>query len=160
MEEDISRFLAKVDKTDSCWNWTACCKPAGYGQFRYKSQMVFAHRYSYSVFVGNLIEGLTLDHLCSNRKCVNPEHLEQVTIGENVRRARRKITHCKYGHELDGVQKSGKSTRRLCKTCRDKRFAEYYQNNKEQRKEYYQKNKEEVKKYQRERYHKNKSVSG
>ena len=141
--ETIDRFLAKVDKTDSCWNWTACCKPAGYGQFRYKSQMVFAHRYSYSVFVGDLIEGLTIDHLCSNRKCVNPEHLEQVTQQENVSRARRKITHCPHGHELDGVAKRGESTRRFCKTCRDKRSAKYYQKNKEKiresQKEYYKK---------------------
>tara|TARA_R110002153_G_C12999657_1_gene464928 strand:- start:27 stop:557 length:531 start_codon:yes stop_codon:yes gene_type:complete len=175
MEKDISRFLAKVDKTSSCWNWTAYCSPDGYGRFWDKSKQLQAHRYSYSVFVGNLIEGLTIDHLCSNRKCVNPSHLEQVTAAENIKRAFRKITHCKDGHELDGVSKRGGHTNRFCKTCRDKRSAEYYQNNKEQKKEYnkeynqnnkeqrreyYQKNKEKILKQKREGYHKNKSVSG
>ena len=126
MEEYIPRFLAKVDKTATCWNWTATISFGGYGQFTYKSKNWRAHRYSYSVFVGPLVEGLVIDHLCSNRKCVNPEHLEQVTQQENISRAYRKREHCKYGHELDGIKTKDGATYRRCKTCHKEEMAEYY----------------------------------
>ena len=177
--EDISRFWAKVDKTDTCWNWTAYSDASGYGQFRHGSRLMQAHRYSYLNFVGDLIEGLVVDHLCSNRKCVNPSHLEQVTQKQNVMRARSKVTHCPSGHEYDAIRKNGKYSARYCKTChatakakykqknREKTLEqskEYYQDNKEQikesKKEYYQNNKEKILKQKKEYYQKNKSVSG
>tara|TARA_R110002167_G_scaffold98639_1_gene259246 strand:- start:276 stop:725 length:450 start_codon:yes stop_codon:yes gene_type:complete len=147
--ETIDRFLAKVDKTDNCWNWTAFCDTWGYGQFRYGSRVIQAHRYSYLNFVGDLIEGLVVDHLCSNRKCVNPSHLEQVTQKQNVMRARSKVTHCPSGHEYDAIKSNGKSYARSCKTCHAKAVAKYQHNNKEK-----------INKQQRERYQKKKSVSG
>jgi hypothetical protein len=80
------RFWSKVDQGEDCWRWTACTSN-GYGRFSVKRQPVLAHRFAYELLVGPIPEGLELDHLCRNRWCVNPDHLEPVTHDENVRRA-------------------------------------------------------------------------
>lgn len=86
----IERFLSKVDKrADGCWHWTAALMPNGYGYFRVSTprrRMVYAHRAAYELLVGPIPDGMVIDHLCRNKSCVNPEHLEVVTQGENVRR--------------------------------------------------------------------------
>ena len=122
--ETTDRFLSKVEKTDSCWNWTAACFNNGYGAFKHNAEQWYAHRYSYTAFVGDLIGGLVVDHLCSNKKCVNPKHLEQVTYQENMVRAYSKRKHCKYGHDLDGIRR--KNQIRYCKTCNNQRERERY----------------------------------
>lgn len=94
-------FLEKVDKTDTCWNWTGYLN-LGYGVFKSKR----AHRVAYEHLVGPIPEGLVIDHLCRNRACVNPEHMEPVTNKENVLRGigpsaqAARLTHCVNGHEL------------------------------------------------------------
>lgn len=90
------RFESKVNRDgpvsaalgSRCWVWTPPLRPDGYGQFwvASKGRAIVAHRWSYEHHVGPIPEGLTLDHLCRNRSCVNPTHLEPVTRGENVRR--------------------------------------------------------------------------
>jgi hypothetical protein len=81
------RFWGHVHKTDLCWIWTAHRNPLGYGQFRPKGkQTVRAHRFAYELLLGPIPEGMTLDHLCRNTRCVNPDHLEPVTAIENYRR--------------------------------------------------------------------------
>ena len=84
------RFWFKVNKTDTCWEWTSAIDTYGYGIFQRshpKRQSVKAHRVSYELSVGPIPNGLTLDHLCYNTKCVNPKHLEPVTKSENSIRA-------------------------------------------------------------------------
>ncbi|WP_249139118.1 DNA (cytosine-5-)-methyltransferase [Actibacterium sp. MT2.3-13A] len=87
-ETDHERFWSKVEKTESCWDWTAALNEKGYGIFWSNDQdrSVRAHRFAYEQIDGEIPDGLELDHLCRNRKCVNPAHLEPVTGKENTRR--------------------------------------------------------------------------
>ena len=103
----MDRFWSKVEKTESCWNWTGAVGIHGYGFFRLPEKKVLAHRFIYEKLVGNLIADLEIDHVCRNRLCVNPAHLEQVSKSENRKRAvpfRKKAvksldrTHCLQGH--------------------------------------------------------------
>lgn len=114
---------------DGCWEWTGKINVYGYGVVslsrteiggRQGSRM--AHRVVYESEIGPIPEGLDLDHLCRNRKCVRPDHLEPVTRKENLRRGRGDHsggkTHCKRGHEFSPentiVTKSG---HRNCREC-------------------------------------------
>ena len=127
------RFWAKVDKTADCWNWTASRSGKDkYGQFFIYKQnrrpyMGLAHRVAYELEIGPIPDGMTLDHLCKNTRCVNPAHLEVVTRGDNARRGvprNAKKTHCPKGHRYDRVDtwfdsRSGKEvTARRCNSCR------------------------------------------
>lgn len=79
-------FWARVDRSGDCWLWTGALSGAGYGQLRSGGKTAYAHRYAYELLVGQVPEGLQLDHLCQNRACCNPAHLEPVTQEENIRR--------------------------------------------------------------------------
>lgn len=84
---EIERFMEKVDTTSSeCWLWTASTHGGGYGQFATTVGERTAHRWAYAYFVGQIPEGMVVDHLCRNRRCVKPSHLEAVTNEENLRR--------------------------------------------------------------------------
>ena len=120
------RFWAKVDKSDNCWTWTAA--PAGYkgwyGHFYDGARNVYAHRWAWESVNGPIPDGLTIDHLCRNTKCVNPAHLEPVTGPENTRRANAYRTHCKWGHPFDEANTYiGKNGNRWCRSCRNRRVA-------------------------------------
>src|SRR5689334_10590331 len=82
----LDRFLTRVtQQTSGCWLWTGYLMPNGYGKFAVSRGInALAHRWSYETFVGAIPAGLTLDHLCRVRGCVNPTHLEPVTRRENV----------------------------------------------------------------------------
>lgn len=125
----LERFWQKVRKTDNCWVWTAAINNCGYGAFSYNKDMkgIPAHRASYMLFVGEIPKGKQVDHLCMNRKCVNPEHLELVSSQENTLRSpntraskNSKKTHCDNGHKFTKsntyLYKADNS--RNCRTCR------------------------------------------
>lgn len=120
------RFWAKVEKTETCWLWAASQRGGGYGQFRAGGSMVLAHRWAYENAAGSIPEGLELDHLCRNRLCVRPDHLEIVTHRENVRRgqsgpvnaARMSAkTHCPQGHAYDEANTRVYRGARFCRAC-------------------------------------------
>lgn len=92
----LRRFWSKVVKTEDCWEWTGAKTGAGYGHVLLNYKNVYAHRLSYELLVGPIPEGLVIDHVCRNRGCINPEHLEPVTPRENVMRAPKHVVH---GHE-------------------------------------------------------------
>lgn len=112
------RFWVKVDKSGDCWLWTARLKPDGYGIFKNKLPdgrwiYVYAHRFAYESVRGPIPDGLTIDHLCRVRNCVNPDHLEPVTRNENMRRSRK--AECRRGHSRALVG-SPNSCCRACET--------------------------------------------
>jgi hypothetical protein len=105
----VSRFLSSFQcPGQDCWEWNGGMHRKGYGVFWDGSKLRKAHRYSYELFRGAIAIGLTLDHLCRNRKCVNPDHLEPVTNrvnimrGEGIASRNARKTHCLRGHPLEG----------------------------------------------------------
>jgi hypothetical protein len=113
-----------IDINTGCWNWRGNLNNKGYGYLNSHGKHYLAHRISYELFVGEIPEGLTIDHLCRNRRCVNPSHLEPVTLRENILRGENftayqaRQTHCKRGHPLFGsnLYISLQGNRR-CRTC-------------------------------------------
>lgn len=123
------RFMLYVDKDapDGCWQWLRTLKETGYGIYwgsiaDEPRKSWSAHRYSYTLAHGPIPAGLVLDHLCRNRGCVNPDHLEAVTSQVNqLRGARNRNANgrCKYGHDLtaeDGYHYTIRGWR-VCKRC-------------------------------------------
>jgi HNH endonuclease len=125
------QFWPKVDKSGECWTWTGYVNQSGYGRFYLSTEKraTMAHRFAYEQIVGPIPEGLTLDHLCRNRGCVNPAHLEPVTNRENVLRGvglpavNAAKTACFRGHPFTPENTrimGGKRTAgwRQCRACR------------------------------------------
>lgn len=121
------RFWAKVNKTETCWEWAAAKNPDGYGRFGMGKRLVYPHRLIAAHTYGVIPEGMVVDHLCRNPSCVRPDHLEIVSMRENTvrgdlaevtRRYQSVKTHCPAGHPYSGdnlyVNPSGQ---RQCRTC-------------------------------------------
>lgn len=102
-----------------CWEWTAAKdKVSGYGRMQLGGTSGYAHRVSYELSMGQIGDGLQIDHLCRNKSCVNPLHLQAVPAALNVQRApRNQVTHCPQGHPYSGDNLRMAGGRRLCRTC-------------------------------------------
>jgi hypothetical protein len=116
-EERFSRW--DVDEDSGCWVWRGCTNPDGYGLITFEGRQTTVHRVSYILHVGDIPPGKELDHICKNRRCLNPAHLEAVVHRENVMRGGSAIRSefCKKGHRFDGYDK--KRNRQYCKTCKN-----------------------------------------
>lgn len=118
-----------VEVPGDCWLWHGYCdKVSGYGRVTVNKTPFYLHRFTYAQFVGPIPSGLHIDHLCRQRNCCAPHHLEAVTCLENVRRGiRASQTHCKNDHPLSGenvyIIKSPQGEHRQCRACRDARMA-------------------------------------
>lgn len=120
-------FDQKYMNGSPCWEWTGATNSRGYGSCASgrKGKTMLAHRRAYEIVVGPIPEGLTIDHLCRNKVCVNTDHMEPVTGPENTRRALALISHCKQGHPFEGdnlrvVQRRTGHLHRVCVTCQRK----------------------------------------
>lgn len=134
---DIDRFWrhVKIDPASKCWNWTASVNFDGYPQSIVGSRTdntrrtVRLSRFFYEYYKKKIAKGMEIDHLCRNRRCVNPDHLEAVTHQENVNRADKSLmglhnknkTHCRNGHAYDDdntyYTKQGHRQCRICKAA-------------------------------------------
>lgn len=128
-------FWSRVDIRGKaeCWNWHSARMHNGYGVACVGKARVAAHRVAYMITIGEIPPGLDLDHLCRNRQCVNPTHLEPVTRRENLQRSALTLTgrnvrktHCVRGHDLSTApirpRKAG--PKRVCQECQRERDAQ------------------------------------
>lgn len=128
----VERFWPKVDRggATDCWLWQASTTHNGYGQFRVRPSTLRAHAVAWTLLVGPVPDGLVLDHLCRNRLCVNPAHMEPVTIGENVRRGMSpsavafRLGVCRNGHRRTPANTLLRPDgARQCRDCIHARYA-------------------------------------
>lgn len=128
------RFDEKfVIDPSGCWVWIGACDTLGYGHIaapehnRNGGKLGRAHRVAWALYKGPIPEGLVIDHLCKNRFCVNPEHLEPVTFKENLDRSdsastlEAKKTQCLRGHSLSGSNIYETKKGRVCRQCSNMR---------------------------------------
>lgn len=122
----IERFNRKYQVLeDGCWKWLGAIGRDGYGNFTVNGKTISPHKFAYEQFVGAIESGFQVTHLCKNRCCVNPNHLDLI---ESLGAFNASKTHCPNGHEYDS-QNTYKtpSGKRMCKTCRsDGRLSSYY----------------------------------
>ncbi len=142
LHNEVSRFWMKVNKdtgcfgnkrqSSQCWYWTGDISQDGYGRFYPKDKMILAHRYAYELANDCIPANLVCHHKCYTTYCVNPNHLEAVTIKYNVldgngicAQNKRKI-YCKHGHPLFGDNlRISKDKERVCKKCARRRNKKY-----------------------------------
>jgi len=122
---DVRFWRYVKELPNGCWQWQGALS-RGYGRFTIAQRptvCVGAHRFAFELLRRPIPAGLTIDHLCKNTACVNPNHMEVVTQSVNSKRANPLLPHCKYGHPYDAQNTyaypawSARAGRRKCRTC-------------------------------------------
>lgn len=118
-------FEANVERSPGCWGWRGPISTGGYARLNAEGRHGYAHRYAYEQRYGAIPDGLQIDHLCRNRGCVNPTHLEAVTLQENLRRGLGGYGNptCPKGHPHDlnlMVRRNGTHYCRICNIERNR----------------------------------------
>ena len=142
----MERFLAKINKTDTCWLWKGSKSSKGYGSININNAFMSAHRLSFMLFKGEIKNGLWVLHKCDTPACVNPEHLFLGNAKDNaidmtnknrgnvIFKNNHNKTHCKNGHEFteENIYYYGSKTRphRGCKICVKSRSVEAFKKRK------------------------------
>ena len=140
-EEAEAAFESRISRTAACWLWQGGRNNSGYGSFRGQG----VHRYAYEKWVGPIAPRMTIDHLCKVKLCINPTHLEAVSLRENILRGRGWVwhhvqaTHCPQGHPYDAENTNHRRGRRYCRACerardRGRRDATYWRDYRAKRK--------------------------
>lgn len=125
-EADLRRFFIKcaISPATGCWVWLGQRNEAGYGRFRYAGKKQMAHAFATFMVGRPCPVGMEHDHLCRNKPCVNPEHLDQTTTMENKRRQRYAVPTCAQGHLWTPANTRwaskghGDAPYRQCRRCR------------------------------------------
>lgn len=135
----VERVLGRSVQVGECWEFRGAISPQGYGQVRIAGATRLAHRVTYSAMVDDIPEGLVIDHLCRNRACVNPDHLDAVPQRINILRGEgpltagraraafeRAKTECPRGHpyDLDNTYRTPAGARQ-CRACKRAAQAAY-----------------------------------
>lgn len=129
--EEYIQDRVVIDPETGCWEWLLCHNSDGYSRAVFLGKEWKAHRLSYVTFVGPIKDGLTIDHLCRNRGCLNPDHLEVVSLKENILRGdgwggkHRRKTQCVRGHAFDESNTLVNARGwRVCVTCKREKARE------------------------------------
>jgi hypothetical protein len=131
------RFWSKVDVPEQpscCWEWIGNIHATGYGQFSLGQRQLLPHRVAYTLLIGPIPLDRQLDHLCRNRRCVNPDHLQVATPRINTLRSgaipaiNARKTHCIQGHEYTPDNTKWNGNKRSCRLCRVEGYRRYRAN--------------------------------
>lgn len=123
--ESFWRLIA-IGSPDECWEWQGRRTPSGYGQVSWNNRHRVAHRIAYMLVKGEIPDGLEVMHLCNNKPCCNPSHLQIGTHAENMRMTQRVL--CKRGHaQVPSNMYYAKDGSRQCNLCSKVRRLERYQ---------------------------------
>jgi len=127
----LKRFYSyiKINPKSKCWEWQRYITKDGYGQYYFDFKLGYAHRFAYEYFKGTLQNNQHIHHTCENSICVNPDHLEQLSPKEHIRKTplhNAKKTHCPQGHEYTSENTYFYSAGRRCKKCLKLHHHNYY----------------------------------
>lgn len=133
-KQKLLRYLIdRVEVVNDCWEWQGyLVKGYAYTRSPFDMKSTRMHRLTYEVFKKPIDEQMVLDHLCRDRKCLNPDHLEEVTLVENVMRGESqhaknaRKTHCKHGHSFSEENTYRYQGKRMCRACRTNNRRAFY----------------------------------